>query len=64
MNGMSFAGPTIERPRGGAMIGRSSPASHFLTMWKEIEGEPENDQGAMPPASVAVYGASADMARC
>lgn len=32
------------------------PASHFLTMWKEIEDEPESDQGAIPPGAGAVYG--------
>lgn len=32
------------------------PASHFLTMWKEIEDEPMSDQGAMPKGGGAVYG--------
>ncbi|MBX3751655.1 MAG: hypothetical protein KF897_16370 [Opitutaceae bacterium] len=32
------------------------PASHFLTMWKEIEDEPKSDQGAIPPGAGAVYG--------
>lgn len=32
------------------------PASHFLTMWKEIDDEPESDQGAMPSSLGAVYG--------
>ena len=32
------------------------PASHFLTMWKEIEDEPMSDQGAMPKGAGAVYG--------
>lgn len=32
------------------------PTSHFLTMWNEIEDEPEIDQGAMPPGTGAVYG--------
>ncbi len=32
------------------------PASHFLTMWKEIEDEPTSDQGAMPKGAGPVYG--------
>ena len=32
------------------------PASHFLTMWKEIEDEPKSDQGAIAPGAGAVYG--------
>lgn len=32
------------------------PASHFLTMWKEIEDEPESDQGAIPPGADAACG--------
>jgi len=32
------------------------PASHFLTMWKEIEDEPESNLGAIPPGAGAVYG--------
>jgi hypothetical protein len=39
------------------------PASYFLTMWKEIEDEPEIDHGAMPSSLGASTGARAHMAR-
>ena len=43
--------------RTGYVIVRGGvPASHFLTMWKEIEDEPESDQGAIPQGAGAVYG--------
>ncbi|MCC7079067.1 MAG: hypothetical protein IT530_00220 [Burkholderiales bacterium] len=52
-----------ESRTGYVVVRGGVPASHFLTMWTEIEDEPESDQGAMPPRAGAVYGASADMAR-
>lgn len=42
--------------RAGYVVVRGGvPASHFLTMWKEIEDEPESDQGAIPPGAGAVH---------